>query len=59
MDAEEEQRRVLPVIEGLAEVFGLGDRDAAEAGTEHLISIDTSKSAVARAALRAGAQRRQ
>jgi dihydropteroate synthase len=41
--AEEELRRVMPVVEALAERGGI------------LISIDTSKSAVARAATRAGA----
>lgn len=43
VDADEEMRRVLPVIEGLA------------AMVEVPISIDTSKAAVAEAALRAGA----
>src|SRR5437763_1956320 len=42
--AEEELRRVIPVIEGLA-----------AAGTGVRLSIDTSKTAVARAALGAGA----
>ena len=44
VDAEEEMRRVLPVIERL------GDPAAAP-----LVSVDTSKAAVARAALEAGA----
>jgi dihydropteroate synthase len=43
---EDELRRVLPVVEGLAAQLGAG------AAT---VSIDTSKAAVARAALRAGA----
>lgn len=46
--AEEELRRVVPVIEGLVEAGKLAD-----ARTQ--ISIDTSKAAVARAALAAGA----
>jgi dihydropteroate synthase len=44
VDAEEELRRVVPVVEGLA-----------AAGTGSQLSIDTSKAAVARAALDAGA----
>jgi dihydropteroate synthase len=44
VDEREELRRVLPVVEGLA-----------RAGTAAQISIDTSKTAVARAALDAGA----
>ena len=44
VDEREELRRVLPVVEGLA-----------GAGTAAQISIDTSKAAVARAALAAGA----
>ena len=44
VSADEEQRRVLPVIEKLA------------ASTKVAISIDTSKAAVARAALQAGAE---
>jgi dihydropteroate synthase len=44
VSVEEELRRVVPVIEGLA-----------AAGTNAQISIDTSKAAVAAAALRAGA----
>jgi dihydropteroate synthase len=44
VSADEEQRRVLPVIEKLA------------ASTKVALSIDTSKAAVARAALQAGAE---
>src|SRR5918995_4174000 len=44
VSAEEERSRVIPVIEGLA-----------GAGTDAQISIDTSKSAVAEAAVDAGA----
>ena len=44
MDAEEEKERVLPVIRAIASEF-----------PDALISIDTSKAAVAEAALRAGA----
>ncbi len=46
VDADEELRRVLPVVEGLA-------AEAASGGVQ--ISIDTSKASVARAALAAGA----
>jgi dihydropteroate synthase len=45
VDAEEENQRVLPVIRAIASEF-----------PDALISIDTSKAAVAEAALRAGAQ---
>jgi dihydropteroate synthase len=47
VDADEELRRVLPVIEGLAA--------ESESAARPQISIDTSKSSVARAALQAGA----
>jgi len=50
VDAEEESRRVLPVIEGLQ--AGMDASDAHQAG---LISIDTCKASVAEAALGAGA----
>jgi len=50
---EEELRRVLPVVEGLTAALA---PDAGEGGGGCAISIDTSKSAVARAALEAGAQ---
>ena len=50
--AEEELRRVLPVIEGIAGQYWAGSMLGARA-TE--VSIDTSKAAVARAALAAGA----
>ncbi len=46
VDASEELRRVLPVIEQLAEQL---------AGTEARVSIDTTKAVVARAAVAAGA----
>jgi dihydropteroate synthase len=61
---EEELRRVLPVIEGLVRALGSTGRDpsAAQAVAAHgtvaggaQISIDTSKAAVARAAIVAGA----
>jgi dihydropteroate synthase len=48
----EELRRVLPVVEGLASIL---NRRPAEGGRRSTISIDTSKAAVARAALDAGA----
>jgi dihydropteroate synthase len=52
----EELGRVLPVVEGLAAALGEGARRARSASpTAPRISIDTSKAAVARAALRAGA----
>jgi dihydropteroate synthase len=55
VSAEEELRRVMPVLEGLA----LQDRPDRQAGTSvgepPLISIDTTKASVARAALAAGA----
>ena len=47
VDEQEEMRRVLPVIEELARLPGHGSR--------FVISIDTMKPAVARAAVRAGA----
>jgi dihydropteroate synthase len=51
---EEELRRVVPVIEGLAAAGDVtGRRDGA--GADVQISIDTSKATVARAALAAGA----
>ncbi len=50
VDAEEERRRVLPVIEGLQSCIHASD--ARPAG---LISIDTCKASVAEAALAAGA----
>jgi dihydropteroate synthase len=52
--AQEELRRVVPVIEGLAEALGGGGGGG---GGDHQqqISIDTSKAAVAQAALAAGA----
>jgi dihydropteroate synthase len=55
VSAEEELRRVMPVIEGiLARVGGRGEADAGgRAGAQ--VSIDTSKASVARAALAAGA----
>ena len=50
VSADEELRRVLPVVEGIAAI------DWAPAGASRpQISIDTSKAAVARAALDAGA----
>jgi dihydropteroate synthase len=54
VDEAEELRRVLPVIEGLAG-DGLGGEGLGGEGPRTQISIDTSKSAVARAALDAGA----
>lgn len=51
--AEEELRRVLPVIKGLAEALGSFGPRKGERQVE--ISIDTSKSEVAEAAVRAGA----
>ncbi len=53
---EEELHRVLPVVEGLAAALARDAGDASEVGAECSISIDTSKSAVAAAALAAGAQ---
>jgi dihydropteroate synthase len=61
--AEEELRRVLPVVEGLAEAMPAGPsmpaRGSSSTGTPHssrtTISIDTSKASVARATLEAGA----
>jgi dihydropteroate synthase len=50
---EEELRRVLPVVEGLAAELKVGESSAGPEGPQ--ISIDTSKAAVARAALQAGA----
>jgi dihydropteroate synthase len=47
VNAEEEQRRVIPVIERLSQSAGHGER--------FVISIDTMKPAVARAAVEAGA----
>ena len=47
VNAEEEQRRVIPVIERLSRSAGHGDR--------FVISVDTMKPAVARAAVAAGA----
>jgi dihydropteroate synthase len=59
VDEKEELRRVLPVIEKLAEKVGSSrcdDRTARRAiPAKILISIDTMKPAVARAALKAGA----
>ncbi len=65
VDADEELRRVLPVVEGLAEqrlgqpcAYKSRSESQAEAASEvrlPQISIDTSKAAVARAALDAGA----
>jgi dihydropteroate synthase len=53
---EEELRRVIPVIEGLARELGSTAADASGAAPSPVqISIDTSKAAVARAALAAGA----
>jgi dihydropteroate synthase len=49
--AEEELRRVLPVVEGLAEALLIGPSDL----DRPTISIDTAKASVARAALEAGA----
>jgi dihydropteroate synthase len=54
VSAEEELRRALPVVEGLAAALARGPANAAWGGVT--ISIDTSKSAVARAALDAGAR---
>ncbi|HEY4810610.1 MAG TPA: dihydropteroate synthase [Solirubrobacteraceae bacterium] len=59
VSAQEELRRVLPVLEGIA-TWGVPARDPGEgAGSslaaKPLISIDTSKAVVARAALAAGA----
>lgn len=57
VDEEEELRRVMPVVESLAERLALArpfDARRVEAGVPR-ISIDTSKAAVARAALEAGA----
>ncbi len=57
--AEEELRRVLPVIEGIAGHVR-ADRDSnARSGERPVVSIDTSKASVARAALAAGAEHRQ
>ena len=52
VSAEEELRRVRPVIEGIAAVAAATDRTVA---ARPQISIDTSKASVARAALDAGA----
>jgi dihydropteroate synthase len=52
--AEEELRRVLPVVEGLAEAWAYGSEGESRSARPQ-ISIDTSKAAVARAALAAGA----
>jgi dihydropteroate synthase len=49
--AEEELRRVLPVVEGLTESMSTGPSNAARP----IISIDTAKASIARAALDAGA----
>jgi dihydropteroate synthase len=51
VSAEEELRRVQPVVEGIAARV----RDGGGQGAQAQISIDTSKSSVARAALAAGA----
>jgi dihydropteroate synthase len=64
VSAQEELRRALPVVEGLAAAWSCAEADLTpasiesliSAGSQHLISIDTSKSSVARAALYAGAR---
>jgi dihydropteroate synthase len=53
VSAEEELRRVQPVVEGIAALVRDGAGQAAQAPAQ--ISIDTSKASVARAALAAGA----
>jgi dihydropteroate synthase len=56
VDAAEELRRVLPVIEGLAAESEVSTAESeSRAARPQQISIDTSKSSVARAALQAGA----
>jgi dihydropteroate synthase len=52
VSAEEELRRVLPVLEGIAGSAVAGARTRAAA----IVSIDTSKASVARAAVEAGAR---
>ncbi len=52
---EEELRRVLPVVEGLAAAGASRGWASTEGRRSIALSIDTSKAAVARAALRAGA----
>ncbi len=51
VEAEEELRRVLPVVEGLAEAMPTHSSSSARP----IISIDTAKASVARASLQAGA----
>jgi dihydropteroate synthase len=51
--ADEELRRVLPVLEGIAADWLAGDSRAQPA--QPIVSIDTSKASVARAAIAAGA----
>jgi dihydropteroate synthase len=53
VSAEEELRRVLPVLEGIAADWLAGDSRARPA--QPIVSIDTSKASVARAAIGAGA----
>jgi dihydropteroate synthase len=54
--AEEELRRVLPVIEGLIAAPAVGaDADAASVSVSVSVSVDTSKAVVAAGALAAGA----
>ncbi|HYB23457.1 MAG TPA: dihydropteroate synthase [Solirubrobacteraceae bacterium] len=55
VSGEQELRRVLPVLEGIAALDWGGDDARTRAAPVPVISIDTSKAAVARAALAAGA----
>jgi dihydropteroate synthase len=52
--ADEELRRVLPVLEGIAADWLTGDLSAQQPA-QPIVSIDTSKASVARAAIAAGA----
>jgi dihydropteroate synthase len=56
VSASEELRRVIPVVESLASAFAPGGASSPAAGTATVVSIDTSKSTVARTALDAGAR---
>ncbi len=55
VSAEEELRRVMPVLEGLARQDWPNPQAGTALGEPPLISIDTTKASVARAALAAGA----
>jgi dihydropteroate synthase len=56
VSAQEELRRVLPVVEDLARALSRSDSEPRAGGTATRISIDTSKALVARAGLVAGAR---